>query len=222
MTDDLNLSSFVLNMRSKQTKEPVGKNPGIGWALFPKTKRQLLIHFFLSSERRHYFREITRLVKASPGAVQRELATLVDAGILASEKVGRQRYYWADPDCMIYSELKSIVLKSFGAIDTIRSELIRFENDIRIAFIYGSIVDNSDTAKSDIDLMVIGTLSFRKLAGMLNKVETVLNRPINPTLYSTAEFLDKMKKRNHFLHSIFKSEKLFVIGTNDDLVRLAK
>ncbi len=209
-------------MRSKETKETISKSPGIGGALFPKTKRQLLIHFFLSSERRHYFREITRLVKASPGVVQRELTTLVDAGILASEKVGRQRYYWADPDCMIYSELKSIVLKSFGAVDTIRSELIKFENDIRIAFIYGSIVNNSDTAKSDIDLMVVGTLSFRKLAGILNKVEGVLNRPINPTLYSTEEFLDKMKKRNHFLQSIAESEKLFVIGTNDDLIRLAK
>jgi len=209
-------------MRSKKTKKIIGKNPGIGGALFPKTKRQLLIHFFLSSERRHYFREITRLIKASPGAVQRELTTMVDAGILASERIGRQRYYWADPDCMIYSELKSIVLKSFGVLDTIKSELIKFEKDIRVAFIYGSIVDNSDTAKSDIDLMVIGTLSFRKLAGMLNKVETILNRPVNPTLYSVEEFMAKIKKRNHFLLSISKSRKLFVVGTDDDLVRLAK
>jgi len=91
------------------------KTISIGASLFPKIKRQLFTLFFLS-ESRHYFREITRLVNASPGTVQRELKSLTEAGILSSEKVGRQKYYWADPECMIYADLKAIVIKTFGKI----------------------------------------------------------------------------------------------------------
>ena len=194
----------------------------IGVALFPKIKRQLLAHFFLAQDRRHYFREITRLVNASPGAVQRELKTLVEAGIIATEKVGRQRYYWADSECMVYSELKAIVVKTFGVVDAIAAALAGLSQDIEIAFIYGSIAGGVDTGKSDIDLMVIGKTNFRSLAKALRDTEGLLSRPINPTLFSPEEFGRKVREQNNFLINVLESEKLFIVGSKDDLTRLAE
>ena len=221
MTNDLKINTIVLNMRSTKLQSKNSESHGIGRALFPKTKRQLLTLFFLSPGKKYYFREITRLVQVSPGAVQRELKTLVGAGILATEKAGRQRYYWADSDCMIFAELRTIVIKSFGAVETIRTDLEKLRGEIHIAFLYGSLVDGSDTAKSDIDLMVIGDLSYRSLVSNLKKSQDILNRPINPTLYSRKEFLEKIRKGNHFLQAIMKTDRLFIIGSDDDLSRMA-
>lgn len=206
-------------MRSKNTDSRMPKS--IGVALFPKIKRQLLAHFFLAQDRRHYFREITRLVNASPGAVQRELKTLVEAGIIATEKVGRQRYYWADSECMVYSELKAIVVKTFGVVDAIATALAALNQDIDIAFIYGSIAGGVDTGKSDIDLMVIGKTNFRSLAKALRDTEGFLSRPINPTLFSQEEFRRKIHEDNNFLLNVLSSNKLLIIGNENDLARLA-
>jgi len=214
------MSSFVLNMRPSKAMSKEATS--IGNALFPKIRRQLLVHFFLAQDRRHYFREITRLVNASPGSVQRELKMLVDAGILAAEKVGRQKYYWADPECMIYSELKAIVVKTFGVVDTISASLSQVANAIDLAFIYGSIASGKDTGKSDIDLMVIGDVGFRTLAKALRETENLLSRPINPTLFSSDEFGRKTKDKNHFLQNVLNADKLMIIGTEDDLARLAQ
>lgn len=203
--------------------EPDRKNvKNIGSVLFPKIRRQLLTHFFLSVGQRHYFREITRIVNASPGQVQRELQALAEVGILATEMVGRQRYYWADPQCMIYSELKAIVIKTFGVVDSITAALAGIAPDISAAFIYGSIASGSATGKSDIDLMVIGNTSFRSLAKALSETEDQLARPINPTLFTPDEFGRKVIAQNNFLINVLASEKLFIVGTGDDLTRLAE
>jgi len=207
-------------MRSKKKDEKMTRS--IGESLFPKIKRQLLAHFFLAPDRRHYFREITRLVNASPGAVQRELKTLTEAGILATEKVGRQQYYWADPECMIYSALKEIVVKTFGVVDLIRSALSPLEDTISMALIFGSIAAGEDKGTSDIDLLVVGDLSFRTLVVALEPIEGALNRAINPTLYNRQQFQSRYTSDNHFIHSVFGSEVIYLIGKPDDTSRLVR
>ena len=212
----------MLNMRSKTPNSKLMKKTSVGDALFPKVKRQLLAHFFLTTGKKHYFREITRLIKASPGAVQRELKSLTEAGIVASEKIGRQRYYWADPECMIYSELKGMVIKTFGVVDAAATALNSFDKDVTVAFIYGSVASGSDSARSDIDLLVIGSLTFRELVSALKPVEEIMQRPINPNLYSVGEIQKKVRSENSFLKNVMNSEKLFVVGGQDDLDRLVK
>jgi uncharacterized protein len=209
-------------MRPKLTAITRETSQSIGDALFPKIKRQLLTLFFVSPDKRYYFREITRLIKASTGVVMRELATLTKAGILKSELSGRQRYYWADPECMIYGDLRNIVVKTFGVANAVNDVLQPISPDIKVAFLYGSIPEGTDTGKSDIDLMVVGEISFRKLAGVLKAAEQELNRELNPTLFSVSEFKSKLKDKNHFILTIMNSSKIFIIGTADDLAGLAK
>ncbi len=194
----------------------------IGAALFPKVKRKLLTHFFLNQSSRYYLREITRIVNSSPGAVQRELKTLVGAGILSTEKVGAHRYYWVDPECMIHSELKAIVVKTFGVVDTLTTALSEISKEISIAFVYGSIARAEDTGKSDIDLLIIGDVKFRSLTMVLSEAEEILTRSINPTLYSSKEFIKKVIDHNSFITNIVQSEKLFVIGSENELTRMVE
>jgi len=195
---------------------------GIGEVLFSKTRRQLLTTFFTSAGRRLYFREIARLVGGSPGTVQRELTKLTKAGILRSEMAGRQRYYLADSDCPIFPELRAIVLKTFGIADTLRAALRPHARKIKLALIYGSVASDTQMGRSDIDVMVIGSVSTRELAVALEKTEHVLGRQVNPTVYSQKEFVAKVREKNHFVLNVLNSEVIFLIGVADDLGRLAE
>ena len=114
-------------------------------------------------------------------------------------------------------------MKTFGVVDVFRDVLqTRAKEQIEVAWIYGSIAGTSDTSSSDIDLMVIGSLSFRELVSILKPIEENMQRPANPTLYSIEEFRSKVHQKNSFLCNVLESEKLFIVGNKDDLVRLAQ
>ena len=207
-------------MRSKNPAPKRRQTPGE--ILFSKIRRQLLTTFFSAPDRRLYFREIVRLVQGSPGTVQRELTALAQAGILRSELAGRQRYYSADVDCPIFPELSGIVVKTFGIADSLRTALQPHTRKIKVALIYGSIAADTQTGRSDIDLMIIGGVTFRQLAVALENSERLLGRQVNPTLFSHKEFVGKLEQKNHFVRAVIKSDKIFLIGTADDLARLVE
>jgi predicted nucleotidyltransferase len=191
-------------------------------ALFPSTRRKVLALFFLHPDEQFYFREVLKLTNTKQGAIQRELKSLTKAGILELETRGNQTYYSVNKSHPIYVELRSIVLKTFGLVDIVKDSLSSFKDKIVVSAIYGSIATGEETVKSDIDLLVIGKISFDQLSSAVSKAEKQLRREINPTLYPVNEFRKKIKQKNHFLRSVLQSEMIFLIGSKDDLARLAK
>lgn len=209
--------------RKPKSESSIGVGSGIGEALFPKIRRKALTLFLLNPEKQYYFREAVRLLGDTPGSLHRELKSLTAVGILSVEKIGMQKFYRANPESPVFDELKSIAEKTFGIADVIRDVLHKeAEDQIEMAWIYGSVATGQDTSSSDIDLMVIGTLSFRELVAILKSVEEHMQRPINPTLYTESEFQKKVQDENHFLLNVLKSDKLFVVGNENDLARLAQ
>jgi predicted nucleotidyltransferase len=191
-------------------------------ALFPGTRRKVLSLFFMHPDKQFYFREVLKLTGTKQGTIQRELKSLTKTGILELETRGNQTYYSVNKSHPIYAELRRIVLKTFGLVDVLRDALSPLRRKIEVAVIYGSIASGEETAKSDIDLLVIGKISFDSLSVAISKAEKELRREINPTLYPTKEFKEKIKRKNHFLRSVLKSKMIFLIGNEDDLARLAK
>lgn len=225
VSSDSHSESGACMMSSKERKREtsLGVGSGIGEVLFPKIRRKVLALFLLNPDKRFYFRESVRLLGDTPGSVQRELKSLTKAGILTMESIGIQKFYQANSASPVFGELKSIAEKTFGVADVIRDVLRPMAGKkIDVAWVYGSIADGTDRSSSDIDVMVIGSLSFRELVSILSPVEETLRRPVNPTLYSRNEFSKKVRDENHFLKTVLGSEKLFVVGNKDDLARLAE
>jgi predicted nucleotidyltransferase len=191
-------------------------------SLFPKTKRSLLALMFLHPEERFYIREIEKLTQVSQGALQRELKSMVEMGILQAEKKGRQTFYFANKANPIYSELHSIVFKTFGVADVLKKALKSIESKIETAFIYGSVAKDEDTARSDIDLFIISDIDFGNISVSLSKYEETLGRPINLYTITPNEFKTKLKGKNHFISSVIKAQKIMLIGSEDDIRRLGK
>ena len=189
-------------------------------ALFGRTRRAILAQLYGHPDEAYYLRQLVRSAGLGLGAVQREVTRLAGAGIIQRTARGRQVYYQANPECPLFGELKSLVVKTAGVGDVLREALAPLAGRIRVAFIYGSVARTEQRRSSDVDLMVIGDVSFGDVVFALEAAQKTLGREISPTVYSPAEFRSKIKARHHFLTSVRNNEKVFVIGDEHEFERL--
>ncbi len=190
--------------------------------LFGKGRRAILSQLLGSPDRSFYVREIARGAVVPASTLTRDLSALTGAGILLRVQDGRQVYYRANPDCPVFAELKGLVTKTFGFADVLRAMLAAHEDRIELAFVYGSVARGEHTARSDIDLLVVGNLSVSDFSVELLEAERRLSRSISPTIYSKKEFREKSQSGNHFLDAVLSKPVVFVIGDNHGLQRLVR
>jgi len=189
-------------------------------ALFGNTRSALLSLFYGHSDKSFYLRQLVRTVGAGHGALQRELKALTELGLIIRSRQGNQVLYRADSKSPIFADMKRLIAKTVGVHDAIRSALAPLASQIYIAFVYGSIARQQERASSDVDLMVIGEVSLGELVSALSEVQKTLAREINPTVYPAEEFKEKSTAGNHFLRTIMREKKLFVLGTEHELAKL--
>lgn len=198
------------------------KTKDISATLFPGTKRKILALFFLNPDQEYYFSEVVRLTGTRQGVIQRELKNLTEAGILTSEKRGRQKFYSVNRKHPIFRDLRNIIFKTYGVIGRIREALDPLAEQIKVAFVYGSFARGEEVSSSDLDLFVVGNMRLDELVSTLSVVEQAIGREINPTLFSSTEFKEKWSQKNQFIRSVVNTEKEFVIGSEDEFRRLAE
>jgi len=168
-----------------------------------------------------YLRQLVRAVGGGHGAVQRELKHLTEMGLIVRRSQGNQVLYQANSRSPIFSEVKSLIAKTVGIHDVIRSALAPLGSEIQIAFVYGSVARQRERANSDVDLMVLGNAPFGEVVSSLGPAQGALGREINPTVFAVDEFRSKLASGNHFLRSVMKEKRLFVLGTENELAKLA-
>jgi predicted nucleotidyltransferase len=185
--------------------------------LFTKVQRSLLKLLYLHVNLDFGTNEIIRLTKSGNGAVQRELGKLTISGLITLKKVGNQKRYKANQALSYYSELRNIIIKTFGLSDVVREALENLPSKkIKLAFIYGSTAKQTDTANSDIDLLLIGNdLTYADIFERLQETEAILGRKINPTFYTPSEWMAKYKEGNNFIRQLIEQPKIFLIGRED-------
>jgi len=212
------LSTIVLGMST---------TTGLADLLFGRTRGAVLALLYGRADQSFYTREIAREVDASVGAVQRELENLSKVELILRKSVGSQVFYQANRDTPIFPEMQALINKTIGIFGVLRSALHPLSKRIVAAFVYGSVAREEETAQSDVDLMVVGKATLDEVLSRLSTAEKGIGRSINPTVYSLAEFKSKLAAGNHFLTSVLKGQKVFLVGDEDELrkvgrVRLAK
>jgi predicted nucleotidyltransferase len=191
---------------------------GLSDALFTKTQQRVLGLLFGNPNRSYYANEIVRLAGSGTGAVQRELEKLSATGLIEVSRVGNQKHFRANHQSPIFEELHGIAVKTFGLADVLRRLLEPLADRIQAAFVYGSVAKGSDTAASDIDLMIVSSdLTYADLFAALSDAEDTLGRSVKPTVYKPAELQSKLKRDNAFLKRVFEQPVIFLIGSRDDL-----
>jgi predicted nucleotidyltransferase len=189
--------------------------------LFGKTRKAILSLLYGHPEESYYLRQIVRRTGYGLGTVQRELILLTDAGIIRRLDSGHQVYFQANPASPVFNELKSLITKTVGIGDTLRTALAPIKDRISIALVYGSVARGEENQRSDIDLLVVGDIAFADVVKVLRSAQETLGREINPTVYPEEEFRSRVSEGHYFVRDVLNGPKIFVIGDEHELKRLA-
>ena len=173
------------------------------------------------ADKAFYVRQIARHVHASAGAVRRELEKLAAVDLIVRTSVGNLVFYQVNQRHPVFAEMRALVNKTVGIFNVLRSALEPLAEQVAVAFVYGSVARQEETAASDIDLMIIGQVELDNVLARLSAPENTLGRTINPTVYSSKEFRKKLEDGNHFLKSVIDGQKVFLIGNEDELGKMA-
>jgi predicted nucleotidyltransferase len=167
-----------------------------------------------------HLREIQRQTGFAVGTVRQDIEKLVKLGVVTRRRDGNRVCYAADDRHPLTSEIHRLVLKTVGLTDVLREALA--DQQIRCAFVFGSVATGTEKADSDIDLLVIGELGLRQVSARLAGVGDRLGREINPFVLSPAEYRRRAQDKEHFLERVMQSERLFVVGSPHDLAAMAR
>jgi len=182
-----------------------------------RLRAKVLGWLFTNHDQRYYVRELTKLLEEDSTNISRELARLEEMGILLCQKEGKQKYYQANPQCAIFEELRGLALKTTGLVGVLREALSHFNEQIALAFVFGSQAKGTATWQSDVDLLIVGDVEETALHSAVSAVEERIHRSINYTLLSRKEFHKRRGKTGSFLTQILAGPKIMVVGSNDDL-----
>jgi predicted nucleotidyltransferase len=185
----------------------------IASALFSDSQTRVFRWLFGQPERGFHLNELLRLTGLGSASLQRELNKLVDAGLVRSERVGNLRTFQANTQSPVYRELAALTRKTLGAQPMLREALAPLASKLDTAFIYGSVAKGTDTAKSDIDVMLVGKdLLLSKVLHLVEPLEAQLGRKINATCLTPLEFKRRLAEHDSFISRVVAQPALPLIG----------
>jgi predicted nucleotidyltransferase len=191
---------------------------GLADVLFTPVQQRVLGLLFGQPERRFQSAELIRLVGSGTGAAHRLLMRLESTGLVITERMGNQKHYQANTGSPVFAELAGLMRKTAGLVVPLQKALAPLERKITAAFVYGSVAKGTETAKSDVDLMVItDKLAYADVYAALNEAEAALARTVNPNLMTRVEWRRKRAEIDSFAARIAAQPKLFVLGSADEL-----
>lgn len=187
--------------------------------LFGTYRKKVLGLLLLHPDTDYHVRELARQTGTAPGTLHKELARLAAAGLLLRKKQGNQVRYQANQQCPVFPELAGLLRKTTGAAELLNHALLPLRP--ALALIFGSVASGTETASSDVDVLVIGDLGFADVVRAIYPVQVELGREINPVVYSASEFQRRVQDKDTFVHELLAKPKIFLIGTDHDLSQLA-
>jgi len=185
-----------------------------------KTRAEVFRLLFQRAGTELYLRELHRRTGLSIRPVQQELSKLAQIGLVKLRNDGNRIYYSANTEHPLFPEIRGIVEKTSGASKLLETALAG--PGVQLAFIFGSVGAGKARPDSDLDLFVVGDVGLRTLVKRLGGMSERAGRVINSHVMTEDEFLRKVKKKDHFISNVLGAQKAFVIGTEDELRRLAK
>jgi predicted nucleotidyltransferase len=190
----------------------------LGSRLRARTLSWLLSH----PGERFFVRQLATALGEDSTNLSRELTRLEGLGIVTGVREGHQKYFQADPESPLYPELRGLVAKTSGVGDLLRGALQPLSSQIQVAFVFGSVAAGRETAASDVDVLVIGSVSLKDLVEAFAPVQDRLGREVNPSIYPAQEFREKITRGHHFLTGVLQEPKIFLIGSSRELERLVE
>lgn len=182
--------------------------------LFSEYRRKVLELLLLNPQKQFHQREIARLTQTISGTLSRELAKMVEARLIIKFAVGNQMHYRANLESPIFHELVSILQKTSGWSQTLTQSIVELGDKVECAFVFGSTASGQAGLHSDIDILVVGSVSFSELVTHLYPIQEQLGREINPKLYQPEEWEQALHEQSAFVRDVLAKPKLLLKGSD--------
>jgi len=171
-------------------------------------------------EQEFYLREFANHFHLSPRQVSLELSNLRKMDLIKKRISGNLHYYSVNQKHPLFSDLRNIFIKTVGLKDVLQEYLVPYSDQIVFCFVYGSLAKGEVTASSDIDVLIIGDVSSRKISGGLIQAGVRLDREINYSIFPLKEVKNRLKKKDHFFNTLLHEPKIFILGNADEFERM--
>jgi hypothetical protein len=182
-------------------------------ALMSVTQRRVLGLLFGEPARAFFATELIALAEGGSGAVQRELARLVGAGLVTQHRVGNRKHYQANPGSLVYPELRSLVRKIVVIPGAIATALDPVRNQVELALLHDAVPVAEGDRGAGIDLLLVSdALSPDGARELLAAAEARLGCPINLSLCTGTEFRLRAARPNTVVARILAGPKIVVMG----------
>jgi len=176
-------------------------------SLFSSSVRADVLSLLLNSpDEQFYIREIAKLLRKNPSGIKRELDNLEMMGVVTSEKVVNLKYFQANQESPLFSELKNLITKSLGLPGALKAVLRAA--GAKAGFIYGAYAEGDDEAA--VDLMVIGNSS--NVQKEIKSLEKRFKQKIRCTIMEDEEFRMKRKQKDARLKKILSGKRITLMG----------
>ena len=171
---------------------------------------KVLGYYFLNPERRQYINELADVLEVDPGNLFRKLKELEQEGVLLSEMVGNQKYFFLNKKYPLLKELEKVFSSKYGVVNLLKEKIKKIKG-LKSAFIFGSYAKDSFQQESDIDLLLVGSHSPLEAKRAILPLQKNLGREINIVDMTAREFESRKKKKDEFVKNIFsqKTIKIF-------------
>jgi len=188
--------------------------------LFSRAKAEIFRLLFGPGAGELHVRDLARRAGLNDATVRQELRRLTAMRLVEARVSGNRIYYRANPDHPLTPEIRTMVLKTSGLADVLRRALDKA--DIRVAFVFGSLAEGVEKPGSDVDLMIVGAITLREVSTLLSGVSSLMGREVNPHMLTPREFVRRRKAGDHFLTSVLRGKRVFVIGNESDFEAMGR
>ena len=184
----------------------------IASAIFTPSQAKVYPWLFGQPDRSYHLSELRRLSGLGSASLQREVNRLVDAGLVLSERTGNLRRFQANPASPVHTELVTLTRKTLGLVPLLREALTPLATQLNEAYVYGSVARQTDTAHSDIDLMLVGAdLGLADVRPLVLPLEPALGRKINPTIYTPEQYTKRLQEPDSFIQRVLAQPTLTLL-----------
>jgi hypothetical protein len=196
-----------------------------------KTRVKLLQLFYSNPNRSFYVREITRKIDEQINSVRRELANLLNVGIIVSDNTNNRLYYEVNQSYEFYEPLRvifgggtmtaaapkkteggaTVAPKTRKSALTPEEEKLKALGNLEVVLFTGQFTRDES---SGIDVLVVGDVNQNALAKYVTDLESQENKEIRYTLMPPAEFNYRRQIKDRFITTVLDSKKQIIVDKN--------
>lgn len=177
-----------------------------------QTMVDVLLFFLLQPSEKAYLSQIVDSTGRALILVQRTLKRLVETGLILKSIQHRKTYYNADLKHVAYEDIKQLIIKAKIFSDPFKEDIELLNNKTSYGFIFGSLAKGTNTPDSDIDIFLIGNLTYHDAGSFIFKLGRELSQEVNVAIFTPEDFLKGIKNKNTFILNVLNEPKIWLFG----------